>query len=127
MTDLDRWTLQQLHDPVQQAVDDLEARRLVVEDGRQPPLVPGANLGRGVLHDDVGDLEQLERQRHVPVSLDGLQEAGEQRGPGYLELQSFGVGDVNRGDVLNVPPHLGGHVVSGAEREGESLGRNVSA
>ena len=35
---------------------------------------------------------------------------------------------MNSGDVLDVPPHLGGHVVSGAERECESLlGGNVSA
>ena len=39
-TDLNRGTLQQLHHPVQEAVDDLEAWGLVVEDGRQPPLVP---------------------------------------------------------------------------------------
>ena len=58
-------------------MDDLEAWRLVVEDCRQPPLVPGANLGSGVLDDDVRDLEELERERHVPVGLDGLQEAGQ--------------------------------------------------
>ena len=28
-------------------MDDLEAWRLVVEDGRQPSLVPGLNLGSG--------------------------------------------------------------------------------
>ena len=103
-------------------MDDLEARRLVVEDGRQPPLVPGADLGPGVLDDDIGDLEQLEGQRHVPVGLDGLHETREEGGSGHLELQSFRVGDVNSGDVLNLPPHLCGHVVPGAERECEGLG-----
>ena len=46
-------TLQQLHNPVKQAVDDLKARGLVVEHSGQSPLVPGTDLGPAVLEDDV--------------------------------------------------------------------------
>ena len=41
--------LQQLHHPVKQAVDDLEAGRLVVEDSRQVSLVPRSNFGGKIL------------------------------------------------------------------------------
>merc|ERR1712007_340732 len=44
-SDLSWATVQQLHDPVQQVVDDLESWGLVVEDVCWPHLVPGTNLG----------------------------------------------------------------------------------
>merc|ERR1719240_2377551 len=44
-SDLSWATLQQLRNPVQQAVDDLESWGLVVEDVCWPHLVPGTDLG----------------------------------------------------------------------------------
>ena len=51
----------ELHHPVQQPVDHLEARRGVVEHRREVSLVSSANLSAGVAQDNIADLEELER------------------------------------------------------------------
>ena len=56
---------QELHDPVQQAVDDLEAGGGVVENRREVSLVPGSDLGTSVAQHYVADFEEFERKGHL--------------------------------------------------------------
>lgn len=99
--------LQKLHGPVQQAVNHLKARVLVVVNGRQAPAVPGAHIwfveannetGLNhttlikvnfphysiekvtfglILQHHVGYLKEFERKRHLPVGSNSLQQAGQ--------------------------------------------------
>jgi hypothetical protein len=39
----------------------------------------------------------------------------------YLELEGFGVGDVNGGYLVNLLAHLVRHIVPGTQREGQRL------
>ena len=56
---------QELHDSVQQAMDDLESRGGVVEDGREVSLIAGANLSTSVTQYNVADFKEFEWQGHL--------------------------------------------------------------
>ena len=56
---------QELHDPVQQAMDDLKSGRGVVENSREVSLIAGANLGTSVAQHNVTDFKELQRQGHL--------------------------------------------------------------
>ena len=56
---------QELHHSVQQAMDDLEPRGGVVEDGREVSLISSPNLGTSVTQHNVADFKELERQGHL--------------------------------------------------------------
>jgi hypothetical protein len=51
--------VQQLHDAIYQAVDDLAAGHVRTENGTDVTLVDGAHVGLGVQQDNVADFEQL--------------------------------------------------------------------
>ena len=91
MTDLEvvfcrgRRHFQELHEPVQEAVDDLKAGALVVVEGAEAPLVLGPDILGDILQDDVGDLEEPQGERHLAVGLGRLQQTRQQRRSGNLE------------------------------------------
>ena len=114
-------------DAVDEAMDDLEARRRPGVDGAQPALVAGADDGAGdgvpiVGQDDVADFKDFEprRERGTLVVLEGLEEAGEEGGADHLVLDVGGVGQADGGGNL---PAQGREVVPDrAKAVGEDLG-----
>ena len=56
---------EELHDSVEQAMDDLKSRGGVVEDSREVSLIPSANLGTSVTQHNVTDFKEFERQGHL--------------------------------------------------------------
>mmetsp|Transcript_66198 Transcript_66198/g.182702 ORF Transcript_66198/g.182702 Transcript_66198/m.182702 type:complete len:306 (+) Transcript_66198:73-990(+) len=95
----------ELHHPVHQAVDHLEAVRQTGVRRRQMPLVASTDVGVGVLKDHVADLVELDTvfHRHRFVVLEGLEQAWQQRRAHHLVLLVRRVRQLHRRAVVNSP------------------------
>lgn len=67
--------IEELHDAIEQTVDEFKPGRCVAVDGTHPALVADTDVARFVLEDDVGYFKEFQRQRHALVARQGLQDA----------------------------------------------------
>lgn len=94
--------LEDLHDPVEQPVDDLETSLLVRIQRSGVPVVACFTFLSAVLHRDVRSLEDFERQSQGLVFTQGLEQTGKKRCSDDLEFGSGGVGELDGGALILV-------------------------
>ena len=86
-----RLLVENLHNAVKEAVNNLKARGDIEVEGAKLPKVLGPHVLRGVLNDHVRDLEELEGKGHLLVAEGSLEHARDEGGPRLLELDGLGV------------------------------------
>jgi hypothetical protein len=86
---------QHSHRTIEQAVHNLESGRLVAPHRSGMPHVTRLALACDVLEHDIGRLKDAYRQRVRPILPNRLQQAWQERRAHHLELERFGVGDLD--------------------------------
>ena len=99
----DESSLQHAHDPVEQALDDLEAAHLTAPCCSEVSFVPALPFERQIFQRHVGNFEDFDRHAVMLVFSHGFEKAGEQRGPDDLIFGRFGVSESDRRLAIVLP------------------------
>lgn len=81
-----------LHHPVQQPMNDLESSFSIHIHRTEPPIICSLSFRAWILHNDVGDLEDLHGQGERSVLASGLEHAWEEGSSDDLIFEGFRVG-----------------------------------